>query len=134
MGEHKHNPTATAAKNGELPPKKKPKPLSVRLSQTPTLKPLPPKPPQKREPFRPKKKPNACNVPPSQTPIAKLSTQKTKPLRPSPSRPPIDAKQKHKLAHAPIVPKKFETPSLSAKPMPPKKKPSSLVPLVNKPR
>jgi hypothetical protein len=24
MGEHKHNPTATAAKNGELPPKKKP--------------------------------------------------------------------------------------------------------------
>lgn len=22
MGEHKHNPTATAAKNGELPPKK----------------------------------------------------------------------------------------------------------------
>lgn len=23
MGEHKHNPTATAAKNGELPPKKK---------------------------------------------------------------------------------------------------------------
>ena len=24
MGEHKHNPTAVAAKNGELPPKKKP--------------------------------------------------------------------------------------------------------------
>lgn len=24
MGEHKHNPTATAAKKGELPPKKKP--------------------------------------------------------------------------------------------------------------
>lgn len=24
MGEHKHNPTAIAAKNGELPPKKKP--------------------------------------------------------------------------------------------------------------
>ena len=24
MGEHKHNPTATAAKNGKLPPKKKP--------------------------------------------------------------------------------------------------------------
>lgn len=24
MGEHKHNPTATAAKNGELAPKKKP--------------------------------------------------------------------------------------------------------------
>lgn len=24
MGEHKHNPTATAAKNGGLPPKKKP--------------------------------------------------------------------------------------------------------------
>ena len=24
MGEHKYNPTATAAKNGELPPKKKP--------------------------------------------------------------------------------------------------------------
>lgn len=24
MGEHKHNPTATAAKNGEIPPKKKP--------------------------------------------------------------------------------------------------------------
>lgn len=23
MGEHKHNPTAIAAKNGELPPKKK---------------------------------------------------------------------------------------------------------------
>ena len=25
MGEHKHNPTAIAAKNGELPPKKQPK-------------------------------------------------------------------------------------------------------------
>lgn len=24
MGEHKHNPVAIAAKNGELPPKKKP--------------------------------------------------------------------------------------------------------------
>jgi hypothetical protein len=24
MGEHKHNPTAVAAKNGDLPPKKKP--------------------------------------------------------------------------------------------------------------
>lgn len=24
MGEHKHNPTAIAAKNGNLPPKKKP--------------------------------------------------------------------------------------------------------------
>ncbi len=24
MGEHKHNPTAVAAKNGELPPKKRP--------------------------------------------------------------------------------------------------------------
>ena len=24
MGQHKHNPTATAAKNGELPPKPKP--------------------------------------------------------------------------------------------------------------
>lgn len=24
MGEHKHNPTAIAAKNGELPPKQKP--------------------------------------------------------------------------------------------------------------
>lgn len=24
MGQHKHNPTAIAAKNGELPPKKKP--------------------------------------------------------------------------------------------------------------
>lgn len=24
MGEHKHNPTAISAKNGELPPKKKP--------------------------------------------------------------------------------------------------------------
>ena len=24
MGEHKHNPTAIAAKKGELPPKKKP--------------------------------------------------------------------------------------------------------------
>ena len=24
MGEHKHNPTAIAAKNGKLPPKKKP--------------------------------------------------------------------------------------------------------------
>lgn len=24
MGEHKYDPTATAAKNGELPPKKKP--------------------------------------------------------------------------------------------------------------
>ena len=25
MGQHKHNPTAIAAKNGELPPKKQPK-------------------------------------------------------------------------------------------------------------
>ena len=27
MGQHKYNPTAIAAKNGELPPKERPKPL-----------------------------------------------------------------------------------------------------------
>ena len=30
MGQHKYNPTAIAAKNGEIPPKPKPKPLSKR--------------------------------------------------------------------------------------------------------
>ena len=30
MGQHKTNPTAIAAKNGELPPKPKPKPISNR--------------------------------------------------------------------------------------------------------
>jgi hypothetical protein len=32
MGQHKHNPTAIAAKNGELPPK--PKPMSKRQRDT----------------------------------------------------------------------------------------------------
>ena len=32
MGEHKHNPTAIAAKNGELPPKKK-KPMGTAESR-----------------------------------------------------------------------------------------------------
>ena len=33
MGQHKHNPTAIAARNGELPPKEQPK-LSKRQADT----------------------------------------------------------------------------------------------------